>query len=72
MTDLDIALWNRINEIVQTESRPFSHIDFVPHFSVFGQDWSIGLKKSPCYPEAVISFGLNESGIQDIPHSHVD
>lgn len=42
MTDLDIALWNRMNEIVQTESRPFSHIDFVPRFSVFGQDWSIG------------------------------
>lgn len=41
MTDLDIAVWNRMNEIVQTEGRPFSHIDFVPRFSVFGQDWSI-------------------------------
>jgi hypothetical protein len=41
MTDLDIAFWNRMNEIIQTESRPFSHIDFVPHFSVFGQNWSI-------------------------------
>ena len=41
MTDLDNALWNRMIEIVQTENRPFSHIDFVPHFSVFGQDWSI-------------------------------
>ena len=42
MTDLDIALWNRMVEIVQTEKRPFSHIDFVPHFRVFGQDWCIG------------------------------
>jgi len=42
MTDLDIALWHRMNEIVQTESRPFNHIDFVPHFRVSGQDWSIG------------------------------
>ena len=42
MTDLDNALWNRMIEIVQTEKRPFSHIDFVPHFSVFGKDWSIG------------------------------
>jgi hypothetical protein len=41
MTDLDIAIWNRMNEIVQTENRPFSHIDFVPHFSVFRQNWSI-------------------------------
>ncbi len=42
MTDLDIALWSRMKEIVQTENRPFSHIDFVPHFNVFGKDWSIG------------------------------
>ena len=42
MTDLDIALWNRMVEIVQTEKRTFSHIDFVPHFRVFGQDWCIG------------------------------
>jgi hypothetical protein len=42
MTDLDIALWNRMNEIVQTESRPFNHIDFIPHFRVSGQDWYIG------------------------------
>src|SRR5919106_4387659 len=41
MTDLDIALWNRMAEIVQTENRPFSHIDFIPHFSIFGKDWSI-------------------------------
>src|SRR5918995_5734438 len=41
MTDLDIALWNRMFEIVQTENRPFSHIDFIPHFSVFGKDWPI-------------------------------
>ena len=29
-------------EIVQIENRPFSYIDFIPHFSVFGRDWSIG------------------------------
>jgi hypothetical protein len=40
MTHLDIAIW--MNEIVQTENRPFSYIDFVPHFTEFGQDWSIG------------------------------
>lgn len=42
MTDLDNALWNRMIEIVQIENRPFSYIDFIPHFSVFGRDWSIG------------------------------
>ena len=42
MTDLNTAVWNRMVEIVHLEHRPFSHIDFVPHFSVFGQDWSIG------------------------------
>jgi len=42
MTDLNTAVWNRMVEIVQTEHRPFNYIDFVPHFSVFGQDWSIG------------------------------
>lgn len=28
------------------------------------------MKGSPCYPEAVKCFGINEGGIQDIPHSH--
>lgn len=41
MTDLDIALWNRMNEIVQTENRPFSYDDFVPHFRISDQDWDI-------------------------------
>lgn len=41
MTDLDTAIWNRMMEIAQTENRPFSYTDFVPHFSVSGQNWSI-------------------------------
>ena len=42
MTDLDSALWKRMVQIVQIENRPFSLIDFVPKFSISGQEWSIG------------------------------
>ncbi len=42
MTNLDSALWKRMIQIVQIENRPFSLIDFVPKFSISGQEWSIG------------------------------
>ena len=42
MTDLDSALWKRMIQIVQTENRPFSYVDFIPKFSISGQEWSIG------------------------------
>ena len=30
------------------------------------------MKKSPCYHEAVICFGINEGGVWDISHGHMD
>jgi DNA repair protein RadA len=30
------------------------------------------MKSSPCYPEASVSFGIDEGGIKDIPHGHAD
>ena len=30
------------------------------------------MKGSPCYPEAVKCFGINEGGILDISHGHMD
>ena len=30
------------------------------------------MKGSPCYPEAVKCFGINEGGVWDISHSHMD
>lgn len=42
MTNLDSALWKRMIQIVQTENRPFSYVDFIPKFSISGQEWSIG------------------------------
>jgi hypothetical protein len=30
------------------------------------------MKSSPCYPEASVSFGIDEGGIKDIPHGHTD
>ena len=30
------------------------------------------MKGSPCYPETVKCFGINEGGVWDISHSHMD
>ncbi len=30
------------------------------------------MKKSPCYPETVKCFGINEGGVGDISHGHMD
>ena len=30
------------------------------------------MKGGPCYPEAVKCFGINEKGIHDISHNHMD
>jgi len=65
MTDLDIALWNRMNEIVQTENRPFSYVDFIPHFSISGQDWNIGYGTF----RNKVSFLLKQGMIYVVYHS---
>ena len=41
LNELDSALWKRITQIVQTENRPFSFVDFVPTFEVDGQNYTI-------------------------------
>ena len=41
LNELDSALWKRITQIVQTENRPFSYVDFVPTFEVDGQNYTI-------------------------------
>jgi hypothetical protein len=41
LSELDNALWKRISQIVQTENRPFSYVDFVPSFIVDGQNYTI-------------------------------
>lgn len=41
LNELDSALWKRITQIVQTENRPFSYVDFVPTFEVDGQSYTI-------------------------------
>jgi hypothetical protein len=41
MSDLDSALWKRITQIVLTENRPFSYLDFVPNFYVDGKQFNI-------------------------------
>jgi hypothetical protein len=41
LNELDSALWKRITQIVQTENRPFSYVDFVPSFTVDGQNYTI-------------------------------
>ena len=42
MSKLEIALWKRITEIVNTERRYFNYLDFVPKFIVHGQIYPIG------------------------------
>jgi hypothetical protein len=41
LSELDNALWKRITQIVQTENRPFSYLDFVPFFKVDGQNYTV-------------------------------
>jgi hypothetical protein len=41
LNEVDSALWKRITQIVQTENRPFSYVDFVPAFKVDGQNYTI-------------------------------
>jgi len=41
LNELDLALRKRITQIVQTENRPFSYVDFVPSFIVDGQNYTI-------------------------------
>ncbi len=41
MNELDQALIERMTNIVLTEQRPFSFIDFLPHFEVNGREYSI-------------------------------
>src|ERR1051325_9163583 len=41
LNELDSVLLKRITQIVQTENRPFSYVDFVPSFAVDGQNYTI-------------------------------
>ena len=41
LNELDSALRKRITQIIQTENRPFSYVDFVPSFIVDGQNYTI-------------------------------
>ena len=41
MSRLEIALWKRITEIVNSENRYFDYLDFVPKFKADGQVYSI-------------------------------
>ena len=41
MSELDCALWKRITQIVQAESRPFCNLDFVPEFQLEGKKFKI-------------------------------
>src|ERR1051325_1592222 len=41
LSELDNALWKRITQIVQTENRPFSYLDFVPSFKVDRQNFTV-------------------------------
>jgi hypothetical protein len=41
LNEVDSALRKRITQIVQTENRPFSYVDFVPAFKVDGQNYTI-------------------------------
>src|SRR5689334_2433035 len=41
LNELDLVLRKRITQIVQTENRPFSYVDFVPSFIVDGQKYTI-------------------------------
>jgi hypothetical protein len=41
LSELDNALWKRITQIVQTENRPFSYLDFIPSFKVDRQNYTV-------------------------------
>jgi hypothetical protein len=41
LSDLESALWNRINEIVYEEKRCIDYLDFVPRFEIGGQKYTI-------------------------------
>src|ERR1051325_3519721 len=41
LNELDSVLLKRITQIVQTENRSFSYVDFVPSFIVDGQNYTI-------------------------------